>query len=70
VSSPEFERYIDGVEKRLQASPRTTYQNAPNPRMKEGCERLGYRSQQTHVNWDPGLFNPLMVGYTGFGRPR
>ncbi|HEY4561959.1 MAG TPA: GMC family oxidoreductase, partial [Thermoanaerobaculia bacterium] len=67
VNTPEFTRYIDAVEKRIQASTRTAYQNSPNLRMKEGCERLGYRSQQTHVNWDPNLFNPLMAGYTGFG---
>jgi choline dehydrogenase-like flavoprotein/heme-degrading monooxygenase HmoA len=67
VDSAEFDRYIEAVETRIMASPRTAYQNAPNLRMKEGCERLGYLSQQTHVNWDPELFNPLLAGYTGFG---
>ena len=67
VDSAEFSRYIDAVDRRIMASPRTAYMNAPNLRMYEGCEKLGYLSQQTHVNWDPDLYNPLMAGYTGFG---
>ncbi len=67
VDTAEFTRYIDRVEARISASPETAYFNAPNLRMREGCERLGYLSQQTSVNWNPRLFNPLMAGYTGFG---
>jgi choline dehydrogenase-like flavoprotein len=67
VDTADFERLIDRVEKRISSSQRTAYYNAQNLRMREGCERLGYRSQQTHVNWDPSLFHPLMAGFTGFG---
>ena len=67
VDTPVFTRYVDGVVARLSASSRMAYYNAQNLRMKEGCERLGYLSKQTLVNWDPALFQPLMAGYTGFG---
>lgn len=67
VDQDEFDYYMDAVEERISASSQTAYYNAQNLRMKEGCERLGYRSAQTHVNWAPELFNPLMAGYTGFG---
>jgi choline dehydrogenase-like flavoprotein len=67
LDTPEFDYYMDVVEKRILSSPRTAWYNSQNLRMKERCERLGYLSKQTHVNWDPKLFNPLMAGYTGFG---
>jgi len=67
IDTPEFERYIDEVEKRLQANQQTAYFNAQNLRMREGCQKLGYLSKQTFVNWDPKIFQPLMAGYTGFG---
>ncbi len=67
VNTPEFDRYMDMVEKRISSSQETSYYNAQNLRMKEGCAKLGYRSTQTHINWDPAKFNPLMAGYTGFG---
>src|SRR5260370_15010950 len=35
--------------------------------MRERCQKLGYLSKQTFVNWDPKIFQPLMAGYTGFG---
>jgi choline dehydrogenase-like flavoprotein len=67
VDSPEFERHIDVVINRLQANQQTAYFNSQNLRMREGCQKLGYLSKQTFVNWDPKLFQPLMAGYTGFG---
>jgi choline dehydrogenase-like flavoprotein/heme-degrading monooxygenase HmoA len=67
VDSPEFDAKMDTVEARIMASPQTAYMNAPNLRMQEGCEKLGYRSTQCHVNWNPAGFQPLMAGYTGFG---
>ncbi|MCA1636430.1 MAG: GMC family oxidoreductase N-terminal domain-containing protein [Acidobacteria bacterium] len=67
VNTPEFDGYMDEVERRIMSSPQTAYFNSQNLRMREGCQRLGYLSKQTHVNWDPKLFNPLMAGYTGFG---
>jgi choline dehydrogenase-like flavoprotein len=67
VDGPEFECYIDEVMKRLQANQQTAYWNAQNLRMREGCQKLGYLSKQTFVNWDPKIFQPLLAGYTGFG---
>lgn len=67
VDSAEFDRYQDEVERRIQANQRTALWNAQNLRMREGCQKLGYISKQTFVNWDPKLFQPLMAGYTGFG---
>jgi len=67
VNSPQFERYIDEVEQRLQANQQTALWNSQNARMSEGCQKLGYLSRRTFVNWDPKLFQPLMAGYTGFG---
>jgi choline dehydrogenase-like flavoprotein len=63
----EFDCYLDDVERRIMSSTETSYYNAQNLRMKEGCEKLNYLHKQTHINWDPNLFNPLMAGYTGFG---
>ncbi|HVF58520.1 MAG TPA: GMC family oxidoreductase [Thermoanaerobaculia bacterium] len=67
VDGPEFTGHIDAVERRIMANQGTAYWNAQNARMKEGCDRLGYLSKRTFVNWDPQLFNSLMAGYTGFG---
>jgi choline dehydrogenase-like flavoprotein/quinol monooxygenase YgiN len=67
VNSSQFDRYQDDVESRIQANQRTALWNSQNLRMREGCQKLGYLSKQTFVNWDPKLFQPLMAGYTGFG---
>lgn len=67
LDQEEFDRYLDVVERRIMSSTETSYYNAQNLRMKEGCEKLHYLHKQTHINWDPTLFNPLMAGYTGFG---
>src|ERR1051325_6656021 len=67
VDAPEFDRYIESVETRIQANQQTAIWNAQNLRMREGCQKLGYISKQTFVNWDPKIFQPLMAGYTGFG---
>lgn len=67
VNSPAFDRYLDNVEAHISSNSVTAYYNSQNLRMKEGCERLGYLSKQTHVNWYPPTFQPLMAGYTGFG---
>jgi choline dehydrogenase-like flavoprotein len=67
VDGREFDRYIDTVSKRIMASSQTAYYNSQNLRMREGCQKLGYLSEQTQINWNPRLFQPLMAGYTGFG---
>jgi choline dehydrogenase-like flavoprotein len=67
ADTAEFDRYMDVVARRISASPQTAYRNGQNLRLKEGCDRLRYVNKQTHVNWDPKRFNPLMAGYTGFG---
>jgi choline dehydrogenase-like flavoprotein len=67
VDGPEFERYINEVMNRIQANQQTAYWNAPNLRMREGCQKLGYLNKQNFVNWDPSKFQPLLAGYTGFG---
>lgn len=67
VNTAEFDQYIELVEQRLQTNQQTAYWNSQNLRMREGCQKLGYLSKQTFVNWDPKIFQPLMAGYTGFG---
>jgi choline dehydrogenase-like flavoprotein len=67
VDKEEFDRYLDDVERRIMSSTATSFYNSQNLRMKEGCEKLNYLHKQTHINWDPNIFNPLMAGYTGFG---
>lgn len=67
IDTREFDRYLDVVERNISASPRTSYYNAQNLRLKEGCERLGYATRQTHINWNPRLFQPLLAGYSSFG---
>jgi len=67
VDGPEFERYVESAMQRIQANHETALQNDPNLRLKEGCDKLGYLSRQTYVNWNPQLYNPLQAGYTGLG---
>lgn len=67
VDSPQFDRYLDGVERRISANSETAYFNDANLRLHEGCERLGYLTTRTTINWDPRRFDPLQAGYTGFG---
>ena len=67
VDSAAFDRYLDTVEAHISSNSQTAYYNSQNLRMREGCARLGYLSRQTHVNWNPQTFQPLMAGYTGFG---
>jgi len=67
VDTAEYDRYMDVVESRLSVGSETAYFNAHNLRMREGCQRLGYLTRQTRINWDPKRFNPLMAGYTGLG---
>ncbi|HVR10951.1 MAG TPA: GMC family oxidoreductase N-terminal domain-containing protein [Thermoanaerobaculia bacterium] len=67
VDSPAFDAYMDTVETRIMASTQTAFMNSQNLRMFEGCQKLGYRSTQCHVNWNPQCFQPLLAGYTGFG---
>ena len=67
ADSSEFDRYLDSVGTRISSGTQTALYNSQNLRMREGCQKLGYLSTQTHVNWKPELFNPLMAGYTGFG---
>jgi choline dehydrogenase-like flavoprotein len=67
VDSVQFDKYLDDVESRLSVNSKTAQFNGPNLRMREGCQKLGYLTKQTKINWDPKLFNPLMAGYTGLG---
>jgi choline dehydrogenase-like flavoprotein len=67
VDTASYDRYMDVVEQRISAAPTTAYFNGQNLRLKEGCERLGYAHKQTHINWDPKVFQPLMAGYNSFG---
>lgn len=67
VDTPAFDRYMDEVQSRLSANQACAVYNSQNLRMREGCAKLGYKSAQTFVNWDPQLFNPALAGYTGFG---
>jgi hypothetical protein len=67
LDAPEFDQYLDDVDSRLSVNSETAIFNGPNLRMREGCQRLGYLSQQTRVNWDPSLFNALTAGFTGLG---
>ncbi len=67
VDKEEFDHYLDNVERRIMSSTETSFYNSQNLRMREGCEKLNYLHKQTHINWDPNIFNPLMAGYTGFG---
>lgn len=67
IDTPEFDRYMDEVEKRISSSTENSFFNSANLRMREGCAKLNYLSRQTHTNWDSKLFQPLMAGYTGFG---
>jgi choline dehydrogenase-like flavoprotein/heme-degrading monooxygenase HmoA len=67
VDSPQFDRYLDDVVQRISANSETAIFNDANLRLREGCQRLGYLTTQTAVNWDPRRFDPLQAGYTGFG---
>jgi choline dehydrogenase-like flavoprotein len=67
VDTPEYGRYMDLVEARISASQQTSYFNDQNLRLREGCQRLGYLTKQTYINWDPLRFQSLMAGFCGIG---
>lgn len=67
VDSAEYDRYLDRVEERLLVNGETALFNDQNLRMREGCQRLGYRTERTRINWDPETFQSLLAGYTGLG---
>lgn len=67
LTSPQFQTYVDRVMQRISANQESSHFNDANLRMRQGCQKLGYLTKQTYVNWDPKLYNPLHAGYTGIG---
>jgi len=67
VDTNEFEDYLNLVEQRLSVGSGTALFNSNNLRLREGCQRLGYLTKQTRINWNPVSFQPLLAAYSSFG---
>ena len=67
VDGPDYDRHLDHVLQRIGATDRASDLNGPQERMKEGCERLGWRFAPVVRNADLDRYDPGTAGYLGFG---
>jgi choline dehydrogenase-like flavoprotein len=67
LDGAEFDRHLDAVLARLDASDARSDLNPVHERLREGCERLGYDFRLTVRNADRDSYDPASAGYMGFG---
>jgi choline dehydrogenase-like flavoprotein len=67
VDGPEFDRHLDAVLERINATDACSELNGPQLRMREGAEALGWSFETIVRNTDPDRYTPEMAGYLGFG---
>jgi acyl-CoA reductase-like NAD-dependent aldehyde dehydrogenase/choline dehydrogenase-like flavoprotein len=67
LDGAEFDRHLDAVLARLDASDECSDLNPVHERLREGCERLGYDFRLTVRNADRSSYDPESAGYMGFG---
>jgi acyl-CoA reductase-like NAD-dependent aldehyde dehydrogenase/choline dehydrogenase-like flavoprotein len=67
VDGADFDRHLDAVLDRLEASDDCSDLNPVHERLREGCERLGYDFRLTVRNAHSGSYDPDSAGYMGFG---
>ncbi len=67
LDGADFDRHLDAVLARLDASDACSDLNPVHQRLRDGCERLGYDFRPTVRNADPDSYDPASAGYMGFG---
>jgi choline dehydrogenase-like flavoprotein len=67
VDGPEFDRHLDAVLTRINATDRCSDLNGTQQRLREGAEALGWSFETIIRNADPASYTPEMAGYLGFG---
>src|SRR5919201_354046 len=67
VDGPEFDRHLDAVWTRINATDECSDLNGPHQRLKEGSEALGWSFETIVRNTDPSSYSPETAGYLGFG---
>jgi choline dehydrogenase-like flavoprotein len=67
VDGSDYDRHLDHVLGRIGATDRASDLNGPQERMKEGCERLGWRFALVVRNADVDRYDAGTAGYLGFG---
>jgi choline dehydrogenase-like flavoprotein len=67
VDGPEFDRSLDAVLARINATDRCSDLNGTQQRLREGAEALGWSFETIIRNTDPESYTPEMAGYLGFG---
>jgi choline dehydrogenase-like flavoprotein len=67
VDTPDFDRHVDAVWRRLGVNADCCHLNRPHEAMKRGAEALGWSFAITNRNTDPERYSPETAGYMGFG---
>jgi choline dehydrogenase-like flavoprotein len=67
VDGPDYDRHLDAIFERLSVNDRCSDLNGPQQRMKEGCDKLGWRFKTVLRNADESCYDPASAGYMGFG---
>src|SRR5205823_1397575 len=67
VDGPDYDRHLDAVLERIGATDQASDLNAPQQRLREGCEALGWHFGTIVRNADLSKYAPETAGYIGFG---
>ncbi len=67
LDGPDYDRHLDAVMTRINATSECSELNGPHQRLKEGCEALGWDFDLVTRNVDPARHDPNLAGYVGFG---
>jgi acyl-CoA reductase-like NAD-dependent aldehyde dehydrogenase/choline dehydrogenase-like flavoprotein len=67
LDGPDYDRHMDAVWKRINATDECSELNGPHQRLEEGCEALGWDFKRITRNVDPSRHDPNLAGYVGFG---
>lgn len=67
LDGPEFNRHVQAVLARMQATDECSDYNGPHQRMKEAADTLGYKWHIATRNTAKATYNPDDAGYTHFG---
>jgi acyl-CoA reductase-like NAD-dependent aldehyde dehydrogenase/choline dehydrogenase-like flavoprotein len=67
LDGAEYDRHLDAVMTRINATDECSELNGPHQRLKEGCDSLGWDFKPITRNVDPARHDPNLAGYVGFG---
>src|SRR4051812_37723612 len=67
LDGPDYDRHLDAVMTRINATNECSELNGPHQRLREGCEALGWDFDLITRNVDPARHDPNLAGYVGFG---